>query len=499
MASPFNQDEFGDPKWRLSNLYYITDVSGRRVRFQPNDVQLAFLDSLWYLNVVLKSRQHGFSTLIDLILLDQAVFTPLMQCGIIAHGLAEAQEIFRTKVKFPYENLPEGLRQHVAPTTDSKSELILSNGSRVAVGTSMRSGTYQYLHVSEYGKIARRYPDRAKEIVTGSFNAVHPGQFVFVESTAEGRDGYFYSLCQTARKLLLAKAKLTPLDFAFHFYAWWQDKRNRIDPAGVVVTDQWRRYFEKLAELGIDTDAAQQAWYIKRAEINDEGMKAEHPSTPDEAFEASVAGAIYGKQMEFLRTRGRITRVDFQPGMPVNTFWDLGRSDCNSIWFHQFVAGEHRFVRFFQDRFQDLAYYVRQLQRFAGEHGYIYGYHYLPHDAENENLERNESRVDRLVELGVPMEKIMVVPRTDSLNADIEQVRKALPLCWFDAAGTDEGVACLDNYTWRWNDTQGVWLNDPLHNDFSHGADAFRTFVMGWGQAIGARPGRRRRGSAMTA
>lgn len=495
-----SKSEWTDPRWRLSNLYHITDESSRVVLFRPNEVQLTLLETLWYLNVILKSRQHGISTFVALIMLDACIFTPLTQAGIIAHGLSEAQEIFRSKIKFPYEHLPAGLRSAVAAVSDSKSELILSNGSRLVVGTSMRSGTYQYLHVSEFGKIARRYPDRAAEIVKGSFNAVHPGHFIFVESTAEGRDGYFFKLCQVARNKLMLKAKLTPLDFRFHFFPWWRDPRNQIDPDGTVVEEKWEKYFEELEEAGIETTDPQRAWYIKRAEMNYEGMKAEHPSTPDEAFEAAIEGAIYARQMEVLRNRERIRSVQHNTEMPVNTFWDLGRSDCNSIWFHQYIAGEHRFIRFFQDRFQDLAYYVRKLQEFSFEHGYIYGQHFLPHDAEQENLERNESRVDRLVELGIPIEKIIVVPRTESLLADIEQVRRVLPSVMLDVKACAEGIDCLDNYTWRWSETLGAWLNDPLHNDYSHGADAMRTFVMGWGSASSSRPTRRKRSAnAMTA
>lgn len=495
--SKLDPAEWGDPRWRLHNIYFITDTNGKRVKFRLNPVQEALLEDLWYLNVILKSRQHGMSTFIDLLLLDAAVFIPLTQCGIIAHGLQEAQELFRTKVRFPYENLPEAFREAMPPESDSKSALELSNGSKITVGTSMRSGTYQYLHISEFGKIARRYPEKAKEIVAGSFNAVHPGNFIFVESTAEGRDGYFYNLCEIARRKHLAQEHLTELDFAFHFFPWWRDARNAIDATDVVISDAHVRYFADLEDAGIPTTPEQQAWYVKRADQNGDMMKSEHPSTPEEAFEAAVEGAIYSKQMQFLRQRGRVAKVEFNPAMPVNTFWDLGRNDHNSIWFHQFIAGEHRFIKFYQSRFEDLAHYVRQLQKFAGEFGYIYGHHYLPHDAEQENLERNESRVDRLVELGIPLEKIVVVPRTDSLLADIEICRSTLPLVWIDQGGCDEGIQALDNYSWRWNEAQGCWMNDVAHNPFSHGADAFRTFVMGWGLATDGSYKRRKSRSAM--
>jgi hypothetical protein len=73
---------------------------------------------------------------------------------------------------------------------DSADELVFANNSSIRVSTSMRSGTLQYLHVSEYGQLCSRYPDKAREIRTGALNTVQAGQVVFIESTAEGREGH---------------------------------------------------------------------------------------------------------------------------------------------------------------------------------------------------------------------------------------------------------------------------------------------------------------------
>ena len=62
----------------------------------------------------------------------------------------------------------------------------------------MSGQTLQYLHVSEMAKISAKYPEKAREIVTGSLNTLAPGQYVFIESTDEGREGYFYELCKRA-------------------------------------------------------------------------------------------------------------------------------------------------------------------------------------------------------------------------------------------------------------------------------------------------------------
>lgn len=483
LALPLNPDQWADWRWRLSNLYWIVDADGKKVPFRPNDEQIKFLDNLWFLNLVLKARQMGITTIACLFELDQCLFTSNTAAGIIAHHVDDAKKIFRTKIKFPYESLPEGLKNARPLITDSASELVFDNGSSISVSTSMRSGTMQYLHISEFGKISRKYPEKAREIVTGSFNAVKAGQFITVESTAEGRGGYFFDMSQKARKKAEEGRKLSSLDFRFHFFPWFEKDGNRIDPDGVIVTKELREYFDGLeAKLKIKLDASQRAWYVKTRELNvqegmtEEDMKREHPSTPDEAFEVAILGAIYAKQMALLRAQGHIKRVPHIPSMPVNTFWDLGHNNVTAIWFHQWVAAEHRFIHYHEKSGEDLAYFATYLQN----RGFLYGHHYLPHDAENKNLERNESRVDRLVELGIPREKISVVERIDHLDTGIEMTRKVLPLCWFDESECAEGIKALDNYQYEWDEKLGTFRQKPLANNAANGADAFRQFPQGW-------------------
>jgi hypothetical protein len=84
-------------------------------------------------------------------------------------------------------------------------------------------------------KVCAKFPDKAREIVTGSLNALAPGQYVFIESTAEGREGYFYQMCKEAQSIKDSEKKLTPLDFRFHFFPWHAHNDYKIDPTNVVV------------------------------------------------------------------------------------------------------------------------------------------------------------------------------------------------------------------------------------------------------------------------
>lgn len=478
-------EDWSDPIWRLNNLYWITDANGQEIRFKLNRSQRKLLAKLWRRNLILKSRQQGFSTLVQLLMLDACLFIPNTQAGIILQTMDDAKALFRNKIKFAYSRLPDSLRASVLPISDSKTSLELSNGSTLRVSTSLRSGTYQFVHVSEMGKIARKFPDRAREIVTGTFPTVHQDGFLFVESTAEGRDGVFYKMCTEAKKLHDAGARLTALDFRFHFFAWWQDARNRLDPADVVITPEREQYFARLeADRGIKTDAWQRAWYVKTAVGQEvagkEGtMQQEHPSYPDEAFEVAVDGAIYGRVMTWLRTEGRIRRVDVLP-QPVNTFWDLGHNDINAIWFHQSAPmGEHRFIDYEEGFGLDLEHYVKEIRK----RGYIMGKWFLPHDARNKNVV-GKSAEERLIELGVPRADLVVVERTENLNSAIEQTRKMMRSAWIDETRCAKGIEHLDNYAWRWNTSVGAWMREPIHNEASNAADAIRQWAQAWEQAL---------------
>jgi len=132
------------------------------------------------------------STLIQLVMLDTCLFNPNVAGAVIAQDKDKAAAIFRTKFKFAYDRLPEPIKAGNKLLKDSETTLHLANGSTVEVTASARSGTLQWLHVSEFGKICAKYPEKAREIVSGSLPAVDQNGVICIESTAEGQDGAFH-------------------------------------------------------------------------------------------------------------------------------------------------------------------------------------------------------------------------------------------------------------------------------------------------------------------
>lgn len=472
-----------DYEWRITNLYKIKSPTGEAIPFTPNWAQMDFLRNVHYFNLILKARQLGFSTLVELHGLDRCVFYENQSFGIIAQGQSEAQDLL-DKCRFMYQALPDWIKANCRITKDNTETIEFSNGSNIVADISLRSGTYQILHVSEYGKTSAKFPDKAKEIKTGALNTVHAGMQIFVESTAEGQQGEFYDLVKHARKLEDEGRELSPLDPKFHFYAWWENPDYQLslnDALKTVISAELAQYFTDLEnDDGIYLTLERKAWYSKKSDVMGDEMMREFPSTPDEAFKASVEGSIYGRQMRTLRKAGHITRVEYDPAYPVHTFWDFGNANYMAIWFFQHIGREWRMIRYYQDAGKDFSQYLK----FMNDCEYIYGKHYVPHDGATTRMMETGNMSYKTVMENLGFRNIVVVPVTKSVWKDIEfNCKPALVKVWFDEKNCAAGIKCLDNYRKKRN-KDGVWENEPEHDEFSDGADAFRTFVMGYKEEV---------------
>lgn len=513
-----------NPAWRLSNLYKIItkgdgdDDEGLVVAFKPNRAQRRLLARLWHRNIILKARQLGFTTLIAILWLDTALFSKEpIRCGIIAQDKDTAEEIFRDKVRFAYDQLPEVLRERMPLKSSTSTQLVWGhNGSSIKVATSVRGGTFHRLHISEFGKICAKYPDKAKEVVTGSIPAVPKSGVLVIESTAEGLDGPFYTMTQRAEAMHDQRKVLTQKDYAFHFFAWWEAPEYVLpEDADVVLTEVHHKYFNEVeAAIGRDLGIGRRKWYVATMESDFGGdaplMWQEYPSTPKEAFQVSTDGCYYAAQLALARKEGRVVHSIPLAAVPVNSFWDIGRGDMTTIWLHQRVGLENRFIRYYEASGEDLDHFAAWLQ----QQGLTYGRHYLPHDADHRRMGMNQdtSRTMReMLETLLPGQRFDIVPRVSNITAGIQATRNMFASCYFDETGCAQGLKRLGNYRKEWDKTRGCWRATPLHNENSHGADAFRQFGQeadagnlfpgGGSTAMAARAGRspRRRASGMTA
>jgi hypothetical protein len=470
-------DQCSHRLWRLNNLYTVTDKHGRRVTFTMNSAQEALYHAMHRQNVILKARQRGFTTFIQLMLLDACLFNSDVRAGTIAHTLPDAQVIFRDKVRFPYDHLPDMIKWMVPVRNNNATEMLFANNSSIRVGVSLRSGTLQYLHVSEYGKICAKFPEKAREVRTGALNTLDKNGQVFVESTAEGQDGHFFELCQHARTLRNAGDALTPMDFKFHFSPWHEDEAYVLPAGSVAIPATYRDYFARLERIGIALTPEQQAWYVKKCEQQQGDMKREFPSTPDEAFEAAIEGAYYADQLARMEMDRRLTRLPIDLSLPVLTTWDLGLNDATAIWFIQVVGREIRFVDYYENSGFGLEHYVQELSRRREQHGFVFGEHYFPHDVNNGEISNGKSRFDTLLSLGI---QPVPVPRVQNINDGINAARRMLGQSLIDPVRCDRGLKALRHYRKEWDEDRASFRDKPFHNGASHGGDAFLNFALGF-------------------
>ena len=448
--------------------------------------QRELYDSMWYKNVCLKARQLGCTTFIQLFMLDKCLFQPDTSAGVIAHTAKDAASFFSHKIKFAYDNLPPEIKEKLRADTSNKHELGFSNGSRISVGTSLRSSTLQYLHISEYGKLCAQWPEKAEEVRSGALNTVAPDGFVFIESTAEGRQGHFFDVCQTAMRSAESGEDLSIMDYRFIFFGWWRNPAYSLKRK-VKIPDEMREYFDKIeTEDGIRLQPEQKYWYVKKAEEQGENMKPEFPATPREAFEKLLQGAIFGAQVQRMRSDGRIEKLPHERGVPVDAFWDLGYNDINAIWFRQTVGAWDHFIDYYENRLVDLTHYIEALNDLHEGNGYQWGTMYLPHDGTTRHITAVAgSAADILRRNGF---KVRVVDRPVRKVPSIEATRKRFPSCRFDKDKCEQGIIHLENYAWLWDDKGETYRQSPIHNTASNGADAFQTY--GWWHGLHGGDGR---------
>jgi len=181
----------------------------------------------------------------------------------------------------------------------------------------------------------------------------------------------------------------------------------------------------------------------------------------------TVDGAIFAREMQQAEFEQRITRVPYDATKPVLAIFDIGWADATAVWFLQFVGMETRLIRYYETNQTTMSEILAKMQTF----GYVYETLYLPHDAQNKTLAANGRSIEDIVRnAGFNVRIIDRVPIADSINA----ARTIFSKCYFDRENCYEGLQCLRHYRYDVDPETGRFSQKPLHDNYSHGADAFR-------------------------
>lgn len=223
-------------------------------------------------------------------------------------------------------------------------------------------------------------------------------------------------------------------------------------------------------------------WFPEVLRMEKDEMEATDPKGHANIWEgqpvSALEGAIYADEIAAAEAEGRIGTVPRDRTRPVDTFWDLGFGDATAIWFAQAMPdGTFRIIDYLEKSGKTIEYFVIQLQ----QKGYLYGWDWLPHDGVDmiihaklgadptrsiEMLMRNAGRQVRI------MPKMLV-------STGINAARTIFPNCWFDREKCADGLQALRHYRWAPPTAAGVISGQPFHDQYSHGADAFRTLAYG--------------------
>lgn len=234
----------------------------------------------------------------------------------------------------------------------------------------------------------------------------------------------------------------------------------------------YRRF---ITEAGDDTISHKVSWRdnpffpdVLRREM--EKLQASDPEAHAHVWEGEPdtrrSGAVYAKQLSKAREEGRICRVPYDPSSEVFTAWDLGFGDATAIWWCQFVGRELRWLEYYENSGEQLDHYAKVVK----SKSYNYSKHYLPHDGGHGNI-RGDSVSRQLSMLGLPN---IVLDREQDINPGIELLRQTIAFSAFDTTNCAEGIRCLEDYAYEWDENRGVFKDKPSHNWASHGADCAR-------------------------
>lgn len=215
-------------------------------------------------------------------------------------------------------------------------------------------------------------------------------------------------------------------------------------------------------------------------------LQAEHGETFGKAlwlqeyfcsFEAAVPGSIWGEQIAKIEQAGHIREVPLEDDYPVHTAWDLGRDDFTCVWFFQIVADEIRILNYYQCQFKEIPDICDDIKKIAETEGYTYGTHWMPHDAFPIRLGMGgKSMMQQFMD-----EKIGRIGKVPSLGKDsgIRAGGVTLNRSYFDLKCL-EALEMLKGYHRKYDEIKKKFSDEPVHDENSHPADAWRYLSLTW-------------------
>lgn len=233
----------------------------------------------------------------------------------------------------------------------------------------------------------------------------------------------------------------------------------------------WKRYVEAKPPGCVvrQVNWSDNPWFPDVLEQERDHCKVASPADYDNIWEGkcrpSVEGAIYAAEVGQAISDGRICPVPYNPKLKAHAVWDLGWNDAMSIIIVQRHLSSVLVVDYIEDSHKTLDYYAAKLKAMP----YNWGHDWLPHDGNTKDFKTGKSTAEILKTFGRKTKQTPNIP----IESGIKAARQTFGQCYFDKSKTVRLVECLKRYRRSLPATTGE-PGSPIHDEYSHGADAFR-------------------------
>jgi len=247
----------------------------------------------------------------------------------------------------------------------------------------------------------------------------------------------------------------TPQGMNNNFYELYQHAQG---------ADDWFNYIAKAS----DTKIVDPEELVKAKEVmGDKKYQQEFECD----WIANIEGAIYNDALAKMEDNKQLTRVPYDPSLPVSTAWDLGVADHSSIIFFQQIGRAINIIDYHEERGQGLPHYIQMLK----QKDYIYKNHYAPHDIEVTEFGNGKTRREVAYQLGIRFKVVPKLPLEDGIHA----TTMTLPKCWIDTDHCKKLIDALRHYHRKYIDKNRMFRSKPVHDWSSHACDAMRYLSVG--------------------
>lgn len=491
-----------DPVWRIANRYTILTDDGKAVRFKPNPQQRAVIWAIfvrgWLRIIIPKARQLGMSTLLAIIALDGVLWREGYQAALIDKTRDDAVKKHREKVMFAWERLDPYEKGALIEKKATTSMLIIGEKPKKGINPpdssftatiDFRGGTLEMAWISEWGAIQDSDRQQSIDIATGVLPAVEraPKGLCVIETTWRGGlEGEVGKLVTEA--LGTPDDAKGPKSWRILFFPWYHEPKYTSEEGYIDAASA--AYFRECAKRGLTFTEGQMRWYAgkRRTAPSIKKVKEEYPTFMEECWENVPEGSIYGEYIENARAEGRIVNYLSAHDYPVHTFHDIGAPVNTATWLAQITPYEVRLV----DVLFDVEMTTIQRATWLKSLGWEYGNHYFPHDTETATNTEGETPIQHYRQIYGPT--CRVVPRTHLIWTGISSTQANFSRFKFRCdtsyqhdpkkpfpIETDKGpqrmkiaMDWLSRYRFIRETVSGTIKNEPVHDRYSHLADALR-------------------------